>query len=47
MNRNINYLGMLNLLRTLQTAGLMSQKEARNIAARLKIETGADVMVSL
>ena len=47
MKENINYLGMVNLLRSLQAAGLVSQKEARKIAARLKAETGADVIVSL
>ena len=40
MKENINYLGMVNLLRSLQAAGLVSQKEARKIAARLKTEIG-------
>ena len=47
MKKNINYLGMVNLLRSLQAAGLVSRKETRKIAARLKAETGADVIVSL
>lgn len=47
MKENINYLGMVNLLRSLQAADLVSRKEARKIAARLKAETGADVIVSL
>ena len=47
MNKNINYLGMINLLRSLQAAGLMSQREVRKIATRLKTETGADVIFSL
>ena len=47
MKENINYLGMVNLLRSLQAASLVSRKEARKIAARLKAETGADVIVSL
>lgn len=47
MNKNINYLGMINLLRSLQAAGLMSQREVQKIAARLKTETGADVIFSL
>ena len=46
MNQNINYIGMVNLLRHLQTAGLVSRKEAGRIAARLRTETGADVIVS-
>ena len=44
MNQNINYIGMVNLLRCLQNAGLVSQKEARRIAARLRAETGVDVI---
>ena len=47
MKENINYLGMVNLLRSLQAAGLVSRKETRKIASRLKAETGADVIVSL
>ena len=47
MKENINYLGMVNLLRSLQATGLVSRKEARKIAARLKAEIGADVIVSL
>ncbi|MFR1478135.1 MAG: hypothetical protein ACLSB9_21870 [Hydrogeniiclostridium mannosilyticum] len=46
MNQNINYIGMVNLLRHLQTAGLVSRKEAGRIAARLRTETGADVIFS-
>lgn len=47
MNQNINYIGMVNLLRHLQYAGLVSRKEARRITARLRAETGADVIYSL
>ena len=46
MNQNINYIGMVNLLRHLQTAGLVSRKEAGRIAARLRTETGVDVIFS-
>ena len=46
MNQNINYIGMMNLLRHLQNTGLVSRKEARRIAARLRAETGADVIFS-
>ena len=46
MNQNINYIGMVNLLRHLQTAGLVSRKEAGRIAARLRTETRADVIFS-
>ena len=47
MKENINYLGMVNLLRSLQAAGLVSRKETRKIASRLKTEIGSDVIVSL
>ena len=46
MSQNINYIGMVNLLRRLRNAGLVSHKEARRIAARLRAETGADVIFS-
>ena len=47
MNQNINYIGMVNLLRHLQNVSLVSlvsREEARRIAARLRAETGADVI---
>jgi len=47
VKEDINYLGMVNLLRSLQAAGLVSRKEVRKLAARLRVETGADVIVSL
>lgn len=47
MNQNINYIGMVNFLRHLQKAGLINQGEAGKIAARLRAETGADVIFSL
>ena len=37
-------LGMVNLLRHLQNVSLVSREEARRIAARLRAETGADVI---
>ena len=46
MNQNINYIGMVNLLRRLQSTGLVSRKEAKRIAVRLRAETGADVISS-
>ena len=46
MNHNINYIGMVALLHHLQNAGLVSRKEAGRIAARLRVETGADVIFS-
>ena len=46
MNHNINNIGMVNLLHHLQNVGLVSRKEAGRIAARLRVETGADVIFS-
>ena len=46
MNHNINYIGMVSLLHHLQNVGLVSRKEAGRIAARLRVETGADVIFS-
>ena len=46
MNQNINYIGMVNLLRHLQNAGLVRRKEAGRIAARLRAEAGAAVIYS-
>ena len=46
MNVNVNYIGMVNLLLALQNAGIISEMEARKIAARLRVETGADVIYS-
>ena len=46
MNHNINYIGMVNLLHHLQNVGLVSRKEAGRTAARLRVETGADVIFS-
>ena len=37
---------MVNLLHHLQNVGLVSRKEAGRIAARLRVETGADVIFS-
>ena len=44
MNANVNYIGMVNLLCALRDASIIS--EARKIAARLRVETGADVIYS-
>ena len=46
MNQNINYIGLIILLRHLQSAGLVSLEEAGRIPARLRVETGADVIFS-
>ncbi|MDD3541651.1 MAG: hypothetical protein PHO69_03135 [Petrimonas sp.] len=45
MNANIDYLGMLNLLRHLLNKGVISRKEYDKIAARLAAQSGADIIV--
>ena len=47
MDANVNYLGLMNLLQILKNAGLISRAEARRIAARLKVDTGADIVISI
>ena len=47
MNTNIDYLGLLTLLRRLLTLELISDSEAKNIAARLRVDMGADIAVFL
>ena len=47
MEANVNYLGLMNLLHGLLDAGLVDQTEARRVAARLKVETGADLVLFL
>lgn len=47
MEANLNFLGLMNLLRGLLDAGLVSQTEARRVAARLKVETRADLVLFL
>ena len=44
MNANVNYIGMVNLLCALRDASIISEAEARKIAARLRVETGADAV---
>lgn len=47
MNANIDYLGLLNLLRGLRDRGLLSEEEMKKIAARLRAELGATIFVRL
>ncbi len=43
-NVNIDYIGQINLLRALQAAGVINQKELQKIAARLAAKSGADIV---
>ena len=47
MNANIDYLGLLTLLRGLRDRGLLSEAETKKIAARLRAELGATIFVRL
>lgn len=47
MNANIDYLGLLNLLRGLRDRGLLNEAETKKIAARLRAELGATIFVRL
>ena len=46
-NANASYCGLMNLLRALQEADAVSKAEAQKVAARLKAETRADVIIVL
>ena len=47
MHPNIDYLGIINLLRILREQGLVNEGEARKIAAGTKARLGADLMTFL
>lgn len=47
MNPNADYLGIINLLRSLQEKALISDVEAKKIAARLMVQLGSDIIISL
>ena len=47
MNANVNYCGVIILLRQLVTAGHCTKKEANRIAARIAKKTGADMILSI
>lgn len=47
MNANVDYCGVVNLLRSLVATGYCTIKEANRIAVRIAGQTGADVILSL
>ena len=47
MNPNADYLGMINLLRSLRAKALISDVEAKKIAVRIMAQLGADIVLSL
>ncbi len=46
MNANIDYIGMLNMLRQLADKGAITTAEAKRIAAYLAQKTGANIVAS-
>ena len=47
MNPNADYLGIIALLRGLRERGLVIGSEAKQIAARLMVQLGADIIIPL
>ena len=47
MNANVNFCGVIILLRKLVELGHCTKKEAGRIAARIAKQTGADIILSI
>lgn len=47
MNPNINFYGIVILLRKLRECGIFTEKELRKIAARIAADNGVEVMLFL
>ena len=47
MDQNVNYYGIILLLRQLRESGSFSEKELRRVAARIAADSGVDIMISL
>lgn len=45
MNANINYIGILNMLRYLVEKGALTKGESKKIAEHIAIKTGANIVV--
>ena len=45
MNANVNYIGILNLLRQLVENGLLTKAERKKIARHIAIKTGANIVI--
>ena len=45
MNANINYIGILNLLRHLVEKGVITKAESKKIARHIAIKTGANIVI--
>ena len=44
-NANVDYCGIINLLRCLVRAGGCTEKEANRIAARISVQSGIDITI--
>ncbi len=47
MNQNINFWGILILMRALRAEGVLTANEAQAITARIAVEIGVTVQISL
>ena len=45
MNVNVNYIGILNMLRYLVEKGAITEAESRKIAQHIAIKTGANIVI--
>ena len=45
MNANINYIGILNMLRYLVEKGAITKAESKKIAGHIALKTGANIVV--
>jgi len=46
-NANVDYCGVVNLLRDLVKRGIRTKAEAKRIAARIAVLYGADIIISI
>lgn len=47
MNKDINFYGIILLLRKLRDNGLFTEKELRKVASRIAAENGVELIISL
>ena len=47
MDKDVNFYGIILLLRKLRYNGLFTEKELRNVASRIAAENGVELIISL
>lgn len=47
MDKDVNFYGIILLLRKLRDKGLFTEKELKNVASRIAAENGVDLIISL